>query len=239
MKLHLIGGITALAVISGISIGSAPTDRIPTGYAPPNGHARVSIYGDLNRDGVVNLADATLSLQIAVGLVEPTAEQWYSDDVYPYPGADGRTIGDVSIDIKDTQRILRFAVGLMEEKDFRPLLGDEVSFHNEVAPILQNTCESFLCHGGRPPKGGMNLLAGDEYDAIVNVESQEAPDVLRIKPGDPDHSYLYAKLLGTQEALGGEGERMPAGEAIQSPPPLPDDEIQIIHDWIAAGAPNN
>jgi hypothetical protein len=45
-------------------------------------------------------------------------------------------------------------------------------------------------------------------------------------PGDPENSLLAQKLLGTQET----GGIMPPGQQ------LPDDEIQLIVDWIAAGA---
>jgi hypothetical protein len=50
-------------------------------------------------------------------------------------------------------------------------------------------------------------------------------------PGDVEGSLLAQKLLGTQE----EGKAMPP------PPirPLNDELIQIILDWIAAGAPDN
>ena len=110
-------------------------------------------------------------------------------------------------------------------------------FPADVQPILQDTCESFLCHGSRIPKGDLRL-APDEYSVLVGIESQEAPGALRVKPGDPDQSYLMAKLLGTQEDLGGSGARMPTGEAIMRPP-LPDDQIAIFRAWIAEGAPNN
>jgi hypothetical protein len=53
-----------------------------------------------------------------------------------------------------------------------------------------------------------------------------APVVL---PGDPDKSLLALKILGTQE----EGKPMPPLTA------LSDRNIQVILDWIAAGAPNN
>jgi hypothetical protein len=50
-----------------------------------------------------------------------------------------------------------------------------------------------------------------------------------VLPGDLDNSLLALKILGTQK----EGKRMPPLVA------LSDRNIQVILDWIAAGAPNN
>jgi hypothetical protein len=48
-------------------------------------------------------------------------------------------------------------------------------------------------------------------------------------PGDLEGSLLAQKLLGTQT----EGAVMPPGGK------LPQSQIQLILDWIAAGAPDN
>ena len=61
-----------------------------------------TLSGDLNADGQVDLRDATLSLQIAVGSVTPTAAQRTAGDFN----------GDSALDLKDTTAILRKAVGL-------------------------------------------------------------------------------------------------------------------------------
>ena len=62
----------------------------------------------------------------------------------------------------------------------------------------------------------------------------------RVIPGDPNHSLLYLKVLPTSPC----GARMPAdpttlmtkGTAEFSGTPLPDDQQQLIFDWIANGA---
>lgn len=58
--------------------------------------------GDVNGDGLVNIADATLALRAAVGLISPTQEQAAAIDV----NNDGRAA------ISDVTLILRAAVGL-------------------------------------------------------------------------------------------------------------------------------
>src|SRR5229473_2052596 len=56
--------------------------------------------------------------------------------------------------------------------------------------------------------------------------SQNDPGMLLVKPGDPDHSYLYKKLLD------GAFDRMPQGG-----PYLDATALSEIAGWICAGAP--
>jgi len=60
------------------------------------------------------------------------------------------------------------------------------------------------------------------------VESAELAPMLRVKPGDPDDSYVVLKLQGDPRIV---GERMPFGG-----PYLSASDIQAVRDWIAAGA---
>jgi hypothetical protein len=68
---------------------------------------------------------------------------------------------------------------------------------------------------------------------MVNVPSTESNLVL-VEPGAPDKSYLINKLNGTQTAAGGSGEQIPFGQS-----PLPRAQIDLISQWILAGASNN
>jgi mono/diheme cytochrome c family protein len=89
------------------------------------------------------------------------------------------------------------------------------SFSADVFPILQAQCST--CHG---TLGGWDAST---YDSVIN-SGNNGPAVF---PGDPDGSLLAQKLLGTQ-SIGGV---MPPSGA------LPSGQIQLILDWIAAGAP--
>lgn len=91
------------------------------------------------------------------------------------------------------------------------------AFSADVQPILQASCA--LCHG---TAGGWDASS---YQTVVN-SGDNGPAVI---PGDLDNSLLAQKLLGTQE----QGAVMPPGA------PLPSNQIQIILDWIAAGALDN
>jgi hypothetical protein len=68
--------------------------------------------GDINADGIVDLADALLALRFATGLAQPNLVALAVADVAPSPGTDGRLRGDGRITIADVMSILRRALGL-------------------------------------------------------------------------------------------------------------------------------
>ena len=53
-----------------------------------------------------------------------------------------------------------------------------------------------------------------------------------VTPGDLTSSYLWYKLLDTQDEVGGDGDRMPLDVA-----PFDADEMTLIETWIEDGAP--
>jgi hypothetical protein len=96
---------------------------------------------------------------------------------------------------------------------------------NVFAPICAQ------CHiGGSAPQGLQLDTAAHAYQFLVGVPSNEQPSVLRVKPGDPDSSYLYQKITGASGIAGGQ---MPLGQA-----PLPAATIAAIRQWIVNGALN-
>src|SRR5690606_14327323 len=88
------------------------------------------------------------------------------------------------------------------------------------------------CHTG-PTSGvlpaGMDLSsASASYANLVGVQSLELPAVQRVQAGDPDASFLVQKLEQNPPPA---GAQMPFGGA-----PLPQATIDMIRQWIAAGA---
>lgn len=67
-------------------------------------------------------------------------------------------------------------------------------------------------------------------EALVGVESRDAPGRVLVAPGDPAGSYLLDKLAG---AAGIAGDRMPPGGG----PGLSAGQLAAVRAWIAAGAP--
>lgn len=108
--------------------------------------------------------------------------------------------------------------------------GNAVGFSSQVQPILTESCTGSGCHGGRMPAEGLDLTAGNAYATLVGVTATQCSERQRVAPGEPESSYLIDKLLGMELC---NGTRMPKGS------PLGQAEIQIIMDWIAAGAVEN
>jgi hypothetical protein len=85
-----------------------------------------------------------------------------------------------------------------------------------------------VCHSGADAPEGLQLDAAHSYALLVGVPSTEVPGTLRVKPGDPTDSYLIQKLQGSSGIV---GAQMPYGG-----PYLPQSTIDIIEQWISAGA---
>jgi len=111
--------------------------------------------------------------------------------------------------------------------------GGGTGFAGAVQPILTANCALSGCHAGASPAQGMNLSSGQAYANIVGVPSIES-SLLRVKPSEPDSSYLVHKIQGTQGSVGGSGGRMPLGGAA-----LSQTQIDAIRQWITDGAQNN
>ena len=68
---------------------------------------------------------------------------------------------------------------------------------------------------------------GDGGD-VIGVPSTERPELWRVRPFDPEHSYLMLKVSGD---AGIDGDVMPVGNG-------PDSRIvSLVRGWIEAGAP--
>jgi hypothetical protein len=84
------------------------------------------------------------------------------------------------------------------------------------------------CHVGASAPEGLQLDAAHSYNLLVGVPSVENSALDRVKPGDPDHSYMVLKL---EDANGIVGGQMPLNET-----PLPQATIDAIRQWIMDGA---
>lgn len=100
-----------------------------------------------------------------------------------------------------------------------------VNFSTQIQPIFSGQCVS--CHSGSSAPQGLRLDSANSFANIVNVPSKEVPSLKRVKPGDPDNSYLVQKVEGTAAV----GSRMPLGR-----PALSADNIALIRRWISEGA---
>jgi Bacterial Ig-like domain len=102
------------------------------------------------------------------------------------------------------------------------------TFSSIQANVFTPICAT--CHSGASAPHGLRLDGNNSYALLVGVPSDEQPSILRVKPNDPDNSYLVQKIQGTAAT----GERMPAGM-----PALPEATIDAIRQWITSGAMND
>lgn len=112
----------------------------------------------------------------------------------------------------------------------RPLEeGGDLPLAATLDSIQANVFDPFciVCHSGAGAPQGLRLDAASSYTNLVGVPSQEAGSLMRVTPGDPDGSYLIRKLEGTNT----EGGRMPLGA-----PPVPQETIDYVRQWITDGA---
>jgi hypothetical protein len=91
-----------------------------------------------------------------------------------------------------------------------------VSFANDVMPILSNSCSD--CHGGKQMKAGLDLST---YESLMTGSFNGSV----IVTGNSADSYLVQLVSD--------------GEMPKRGPKLTVGQIQIISDWINAGALNN
>jgi WD40 repeat protein len=96
--------------------------------------------------------------------------------------------------------------------------GGPVSFINDIAPILKESC--FGCHGAKNPKGKLDMT---HYESLRRGGTKEDP----IVPGKPEDSYLINVLTAMDK------KRMPPAE---SGDPLSRDKIDLVSRWIKEGA---
>lgn len=94
----------------------------------------------------------------------------------------------------------------------------EVSFSKQIAPVLVDQCVE--CHRAGKAKGGYRL---DTVELMLKAGDSESAPVVAGKPGESE----LLKLIVTSE----EDDRMP-----KKADALPEKQVALIREWIAAGA---
>ncbi len=98
-----------------------------------------------------------------------------------------------------------------------PALAAQVSYTRQVKPIFANNCLD--CHSTDERKGGLDVSSvGD----LMKGGKKAGPAIV---PGQPDESPLVQHLRGLRKP------QMPKGN-----PPLSEEEVHLIRQWIFAGA---
>jgi len=110
----------------------------------------------------------------------------------------------------------------------------QAKLRDRIAPALYLSCAITACHIGPFISEDLVLSTPERVLAqTVGVPSRQSP-LLRVLPGRPSQSYVWHKMTGTHEAVGGSGDRMPQGG-----PFLPQADMDAIRAWILEGARDN
>ncbi len=105
---------------------------------------------------------------------------------------------------------------------------EPVTLARLATEIFTPKCATSGCHAGAAPAAALSLEA-DRLAEMIDAASNQEEGAKLIDPGNPDGSYIIRKVKGT-----GGGKQMPIGMD-----PLTPEEIQMIVDWVAAGAPTS
>jgi len=112
-------------------------------------------------------------------------------------------------------------------------------FSSQVAPILKTSCALADCHDAIKKEHGLDFSAapaevhGVLVNRIVADHCNGDMPVTRVMPGQPQNSYLM--MLIDDIGRCAEVPRMPRPPGL----PLKPAEIEVIREWITAGANND
>lgn len=111
-----------------------------------------------------------------------------------------------------------------------PTTGGDAVTYADIQAIWDTKCV-MACHtpGGSASTNGPILGADVSHANIVDKQAVTVALPL-ITPGDPDASYLWHKINGTQTDVGGGGSKMPIGLGLDEP------TLAMIEQWIVDGA---
>ncbi|HEU4395799.1 MAG TPA: hypothetical protein VFS92_09555 [Planctomycetota bacterium] len=135
-------------------------------------------------------------------------------------------------------RLSNLTEGLLATYGRRPLpssVAPRARWLGDVADLVYASCAHSGCH--LPPFANAGLLIDGPaftHAQMVGEPATQAP-LLRVKPGRPSQSYVWHKLLGTHELVGGSGLRMPDPHD-QYLDYYSQAELDRVRGWILDGA---
>jgi hypothetical protein len=102
--------------------------------------------------------------------------------------------------------------------------GAHAELEQKVKTLFEDQCTS--CHDSSiQPADDEGVDLESDLRRLVNQKSNVAGEPMLV-PGNPDASYLFKKMTGKG---GIKGDTMPLGDDV-----LPEDQLAIVRDWIAA-----
>ena len=129
-------------------------------------------------------------------------------------GPDGRLVNDERVDSMDGGEV--------------NLPSTDITLVQISDEIFSQSCAFNGCHGGGAPAANMSLEAESVAAEIIGVASTQLANLKRVDPGNPEGSYLLKKLRGDSDIV---NSQMPLGNVLSG------EQIEMIREWIAGGAP--
>ncbi|MEM6292555.1 MAG: hypothetical protein AAGA54_14870 [Myxococcota bacterium] len=108
--------------------------------------------------------------------------------------------------------------------------GGGATLSEHVQPIFDQSCAFAGCHSTNSPAAGLDLSPGKSRAALLDIASEQNPDVPLVTAVNPTNSYLMVKVTGA----GVSGQRMPLNGD-----PLSESQLEVLRTWIIQGAPDN
>ena len=179
------------------------------------GHSNLpTLLEDVNKDGVVNIQDLVL---VAGSFGQPRDRNAERD---PDVNRDG------IVNVLDLVRV---------GNSFGQTAPEENSAYHDIQEyVFDKSCANSVCHAAPANAGNLNLTYGLSYEDLVGMVPQNpaaaAAGMQLVDPGNPENSFLLAKLMGPTAPE--QGARMPFGGGM-----LHNGKIDAVRTWIEAGAP--
>lgn len=114
-------------------------------------------------------------------------------------------------------------------------LPDSFDLESATELVFARSCAFDSCHGPVGPKEGLSLHDEAAVVAAIGTPSKQRPELALIEPGNPDASYIVLKLRGEDIAMFESSGARPS-EAMPPEAPLCAGKVELIEEWIAAGA---
>ncbi|MFH1744129.1 MAG: IPT/TIG domain-containing protein, partial [bacterium] len=116
--------------------------------------------GDTNADGIIDGRDALRIMRAVEGLDPPDPTTAERGDVHPFPGTDGRAVGDGVLTRADAERVLQYSVGLASQ-------GELTSDYTGSAPRITDFEPTSGPIGTRVTIVGANFVPGTPTENVV------------------------------------------------------------------------
>lgn len=105
-----------------------------------------------------------------------------------------------------------------------------ITLQQVQSAVFTQSCALSDCHRGGSAPFGLDLTAGQTLGNVVGVASAEKPEFDRVEPWNPTDSYVYMKATGDLRIS---GDPMPP---LNLAPPLTDQQLELLRQWIEQGA---